>query len=125
MPQVEASACEKPVLGINAMGMLDTMIHGETAFLADVAKKIVVDRVTLGGESGFEEKHTVEFEVPRTVDYRANVQDIAKYLLQLMNDAVLREKMGKAGRERVVANFDYRVVAEKFVQLMHDKLGIK
>jgi len=125
MPQVEAGACEKPVLGINAMGMLDTLIHGETAFLANVAKKIVVDHVTLGGESGFEDKHTVEFDNPRTVDYRANVQDIAKYLLQLMKDAELRERMGKAGRVRVVANFDYRVVAEKFVQLMHDKLGIK
>jgi len=39
MPQVEAGACGKPVLGINAMGMLDTLIHGETAFLAGVAKK--------------------------------------------------------------------------------------
>ena len=125
MPQVEAGACEKPVLGINAMGMLDTLIHGETAFLANVATKIVVDHVTLGGESGFEDKHRVEFEEPRTVDYRANVHDIAKYLLELMNDAALREKMGKAGRKRVVANFDYRVVAEKFVQLMHDKMGIK
>jgi glycosyltransferase involved in cell wall biosynthesis len=105
--------------------MLDTLIHGETAFLANVAKKIVVDHVILGGESGFEDKHTVEFDKPRTVDYRANVQDIAKYLLQLMKDAELRKRMGKAGRERVVANFDYRVVAEKFVQLMHDKLGIK
>jgi len=125
MPQVEAGACEKPVLGINAMGMLDTLIHGETAFLANVATKIVVDHVTLGGESGFEDKHRVEFEEPRTVDYRANVHDIAKYLLELMNDKALRERMGKAGRKRVVANFDYRVVAEKFVQLMHDKMGIK
>ena len=55
MPQVEAGACEKPVIGINAMGMLDTLIQGKTAFLADVAQKIVVDHVTLGDESGFEE----------------------------------------------------------------------
>jgi alpha-maltose-1-phosphate synthase len=33
--------------------------------------------------------------------------------------------MGKAGRERVVNNFDYRLVAKRFVQLMNDKLGIK
>jgi len=32
--------------------------------------------------------------------------------------------MGKAGRERVVKNFDYRIVAEKFVRIINDKLGI-
>ena len=78
----------------------------------------------LGEESGFEDKHKVKFEIPRTVDYRANVQDIAKYMLTLMKDAELRDKMGKAGRERVVENFDYRVVAKKFVQIVQDKLGI-
>src|SRR5450756_1705288 len=35
MPQVEAGACRKPVIGIKAMGMLDTLVHGETAFLAN------------------------------------------------------------------------------------------
>jgi glycosyltransferase involved in cell wall biosynthesis len=125
MPQVEAGACEKPVIGIKAMGMLDTLIHGETAFLANVAQKIVVNQVTLGDESGFEDNHRVVFKEPRTVDYRANVQDIAKYLMVLMTDAALREKMGKAGRERVVKNFDYRVVAKRFVQIMNDKLGIR
>jgi glycosyltransferase involved in cell wall biosynthesis len=125
MPQVEAGSCEKPVIGINAMGMLDTLIHEETAFLAKVAQKIVVDQVTLGGESGFEEKHKVFFNEPRTVDYRADVHDIGKYMMLLMTDAALRERMGKVARERVVKNFDYRVVARKFVQIMNDKLGIK
>lgn len=125
MPQVEAGACGKPVVSIKAMGMLDTLIDGETALLASVARKIVVDHVTLGAESGFEDKHRVEFKEPRTVDYRANVQDIAEYLLRLMNDAAMREKMGKAGRERVVTNFDYRIVAKRFVQIMHDKMGIQ
>jgi glycosyltransferase involved in cell wall biosynthesis len=50
--------------------------------------------------------------------------DIAKYLLQLMDDNQLRDKMGKAGRERVVENFDYRVVAKRFVQVINEKLGI-
>ena len=125
MPQVEAGACGKPVISIKAMGMLDTMVHGETAFLAEIAQKIVVNEVMLGVESGFEDKRKVKFDIPRTVDYRANVQDIAKYLKILMSDADLRDKMGKAGRERVVENFDYRVVAKRFVQIMQDKLGIK
>ena len=125
MPQVEAGACGKPVVSLKAMGMLDTLIDGETAFLAEIAQRIVVNEVILGNESGFEDKHTVVFNVPRTVDYRANVQDIARHLLILMNDKKLRDKMGEAGRKRVVENFDYRVVAKRFVKIIGDKLGIK
>ena len=124
MPQVEAGACGKPVISLKAMGMLDTLIHGKTALLAKIAQKIVVNEVMLGEESGFEDSHKVVFNVPRTVDYRADVQDVAKYLLRLMKDSSLRDKMGKAGRERVVENFDYRVVAKKFVQIINDKLGV-
>jgi len=92
--------------------------------MADVARRIVVGEVSLGKESGFEDNHKLVFDVPRTVDYRASVDDIAKYLLQLMDDEQLRDKMGKAGRERVVEHFDYRVVAKRFVQIINDKLGI-
>ena len=125
MPQVEAGACGKPVISIKAMGMLDTLVDGETALLARVAQKIVVNEVVLGGEAGFEDQHRLKFNVPRTVDYRANVQDIAKDLLVLMKDKDLREKMGKAGRERVVKNFDYRVVAKRFLQIVEDRLVIQ
>ena len=125
MPQVEAGACGKPVIGIKAMGMLDTLIHGETAFLANVAQKIVANEVMVGNESGLENNHTIVFKDPRTVDYRASVHDIANYLMDLMTDKPLREKMGKAARERVVENFDYRVVAKRFVHIMNEKLGIK
>jgi starch synthase len=124
MPQVEAGACEKPVISINAMGMLDTLVHGETAFLANVAQKIDVKEVTLGEESGFRNNHKIVFNEPRTVDYRASVHDIANYLMDLMTDPGLCEKMGKAGRRRVVENLDYRVVAKRFVQIINDKLGI-
>ena len=125
MPQVEAGACGKPVLSINAMGMLDTLVHGETALLAGVAQKIVVNEVILGAAAGFEEGHKVVFDTPRIVDYRADVPDIANYMEMLMNDASLRDKLGKAGHERVVANFDYRVVAKKFLRIMSERLGIE
>lgn len=124
MPQVEAGACGKPVIGIKAMGMLDTLLHGKTAFLAEVAQKIVVKEVILGKESGFENKRTIEFDIPRTVDYRANVQEIAKYMLLLMGNEKLRTVLGSAAREHVVEHFDYRVVAKKFIQIVQNKLGI-
>jgi glycosyltransferase involved in cell wall biosynthesis len=52
------------------------------------------------------------------------VQDIANNLTDLMTDPALREKMGTAGRERVAENFDYKIVAKKFVKIMNEKLGI-
>ncbi len=125
MAQVEAGACGKPVVGIKAMGMLDTLVQGETAFLANVAKQVIVNEVILGEESGFEEKHRVVFDPPRTVEYRANPEDLAGYLMRLMSDPALRTRMGQAGRQYVVEHFDYRVVARRFVQIIHEKLGIE
>ncbi len=54
-----------------------------------------------------------------------HVHDIAKYLMLLMANEALREKMGKIARERVVQYFDYRVVAKRFAQIIQDKLGIQ
>lgn len=125
MAQVEAGACGKPVIGIKAMGMLDTLVHGETAFLANVAQEVILNEAILGKESGFEKKRKVVFPSPRVAEYRASVDDIANYLMTLMTDSDLREKMGKAGRAHVVERFDYRVVAKQFVQIINKKLGIE
>ncbi len=124
MIQVEANACGKPVIGIKAMGMLDTMIHGKTAYLADVATEIRLRETVYGDESGNGTVQKIVFKIPRIVDYRASVHDIAKYLMELMTDASLREKMGQEGRKRVVENFDYRVIAKKFVEIVSRRLDI-
>ena len=124
MIQIEANACEKPVVGIKAMGMLDTLIHGRTAFLASVAQEIRMKETIVGDESGYEPGHKVAFKRSRIVDYRASVHDIANYLMDLMQNANLREQMGKEGRKRVVENYDYRVIAKRFVKIISEKLGI-
>jgi len=124
MGQVEAGACGRPVIGIKAMAMLDTLVDGETALLADVAEEIRVSEVTLGEESGFEPGHKVVFDPPRVVDYRASVSDIARHLRVLMNDAGLRRSLGDAGRRRVVELYDYRAVARRFVEILQTRLGI-
>jgi len=124
MIQVEANACGKPVIGIKGMGLLDTMIHGETAYLAGIAQEVRLRETIVGDESGYEAGHRVVFKAPRTVDYRASVHDIAGYLLELMQNAERRKKMGQAGRERAVEHFDYRVVAKRFVEIIQKRLGI-
>ncbi len=124
MLQVEAGSCGKPVIGIKAMGMLDTLVQGETAFLAAVAQEIRLRETMLGGESGYEDSRRIVFKRPLTADYRASVHDIAKYLMDLMTDEPLRKKMGEAARKRVLDKFDYRVVAKRFLQILSDRLGI-
>ena len=124
MIQVEAGACAKPVIGIKAMGMLDTLVHGKTAFLAKVAQEVRLRETIVGVDQGYEDGHRVVFKRPRTADYRASVHDIAEHLLKLMNNANLRQQMGQAARKHVVELFDYRVVAKKFLQILSDRLGI-
>ena len=123
MLQVEANACGKPVIGINAMGLLDTMVHGETAFLAGIAQEICLGETVIGAESGGAGRRVV-FQSPRIVDYRASVDDIARYLVNLMQNAELRQRMGAAGRKRAVENYHYRVVAGQFARMAADRLGI-
>ncbi|MEI6605714.1 MAG: glycosyltransferase family 4 protein [Verrucomicrobiota bacterium] len=118
MPQVEAGACAKPVIGIRAMAMLDTLVHGETAFLASVAETIYITSAVLGPDAGFEPGHQVVFDPPRVADYRASSQDIAAYLQLLLTDPGLRQRMGAAGRRRVLEHYDYRHVARRLVAIL-------
>ena len=118
MIQVEANACGKPVIAIDAMAFLDTMVHGETAFLAKVAEERTISETLLpNGER-------IVFSQPRTVEFRASVADIAEYLLTLMQNADLRRRMGEAGRKHVTELFDYQQVARRFVKIASSRLGI-
>lgn len=115
MIQVEANACAKPVVAINAMAFLDTMVDGETAFLAGVAEERKITEAVFGEGHGIDDSHRIVFPNPRTAEYRASVPDLARHLLALMKDQALRNRMGEAGRSRVTAMFDYRLVAQRFL----------
>lgn len=124
MLQVQAGSCGKPVIGIKAMGMLDTLVHGQTGFLAGVAMEIRLKEATVGEESGYADGHRVMFKTPRAADYRASVHDIANSLMELMTNEPVRKKMGEAARKRVIEHFDYRVVAKRFLQVVSERLGM-
>ncbi|MHC4792550.1 MAG: hypothetical protein ACYS8Y_14185 [Planctomycetota bacterium] len=44
--------------------------------------------------------------------------------MDLMQKAELRKKMGETGRKRALENYDYRVIAKRFIELTSEKLGI-
>ena len=118
MVQVEAGACGKPVLGINAMGLKDTHIHEKTALLAEVGEEIIVEKLQVGEEHGFPPGTIVNFDPPKVIDYRADVKDLAKHLDRLMRDEDLRKRLGEKGRKRAVDVFDHWVVAKQFVEIV-------
>ena len=78
----------------------------------------------LGQAAGYPDGTIVHFDRPRVADYRASVPDIADALRLLLNDPALRDRMGAAGRARVVAQFDYRLVARKLVAILSEHLGV-
>ena len=125
MIQVEANACAKPVIAIDAMAFLDTMVHSETAFLAKVAEERKITEAVFGEGHGVDDSHRIVFPTPRTAEFRASIPDIAKYLVALMRDSDLRQRMGQAGRKHVVRLFDYRQVARRFVKIVSERLGIQ
>jgi alpha-maltose-1-phosphate synthase len=125
MIQVEANACAKPVIAVDAMAFLDTMVHGETAFLAQVAEERKISEGRCGEGHGIGSGRPIVFPKPRTAEYRASVPDIAGHLLTLMQNTALRQRMGETGRKHVIESFDYRQVAKRFVKIVSDRLGIR
>jgi glycosyltransferase involved in cell wall biosynthesis len=68
MIQVEANACERPVIAIDAMAFRDTMVHGETAFLAKVAEERKITEALYGEGHDYKTSHRIVFPNPRTLE---------------------------------------------------------
>lgn len=118
MLQVEAMSCGKPVISINAMGPRETIVHGKTGFLADVAEEVKLKSEWANEGMGFSEKKIIEFEKPKTFAYKANVKQLEEYTLKLLENDELRDKIGKQAREHVLNNFDYKISAKRIVELI-------
>ena len=122
MPHVEANACEKPVIAINAMSFLDTQVHGETALCAGVAAENVISEATVFDDASDTVGRQIILDPPRIYDYRASVDDLVQHLEALMRDEALRRRLGEAGRRRAVERYHYRVVAQQFLSIVQRRL---
>lgn len=124
MFQVEAQACGIPVVSIDAMGPKETVVHGETGFLAHVESTVDLESERVYPEMGFEAEGRVVFDKPKTFAYRASIDDLAEYLYALLADDEKRKAMGEAARAHAVKNFDYRNLAREMVQTIKDRLHL-
>ncbi|MEM3113143.1 MAG: glycosyltransferase family 4 protein [Candidatus Pacearchaeota archaeon] len=119
MIQLEAQACGKPVISINVGGPRDVIVHGKTGFLVDVESEVKLEREWAYPWMGFEEKHQIVFDKPKTFAYRADVLQLADYTLKLLKDDLLREQMGREAADYALKNFHYKIVAKKMLDLIN------
>ncbi|HEY3297686.1 MAG TPA: glycosyltransferase family 4 protein, partial [Armatimonadota bacterium] len=122
MPHVEAQACGKPVLSVDAMGIKETVVHGETGLLAKVKEWISITEGEVGPDAGYAEKQTIKFDTPKVIAVRADVDDLAEYALKLLTDDDLVKSMSLAARAHVEQNFDYRTVARQVSNLIKKRV---
>ena len=94
---LEAMACETPVVGSRVGGMKEIILHGETGLL------VPLDQQT---ESPFE-----------AIDPSAYSRDLAAGINELMRDPDRCAAMGRAGRERVLEKFCWAEIARETLDL--------
>jgi starch synthase len=100
---LEAMACEVPVVASAVGGIPEVVVEDETGFL------VPVDQLE---EAPFSPKDPDRFS-----------QDLADRLNQLMRDPQLREPMGKAGRRRAEELFGWDKIARRTKALYETVLG--
>ena len=90
---LEAMACETPVVASAVGGIKEVVVDGETGLLVPLGRT---------KEGSFEPTNPEKFAL-----------DLAEGVNQLMKDRQRREKFGKAGRKRVEEHFSWASIAQK------------
>ncbi|MCX6957122.1 MAG: glycogen synthase [Verrucomicrobiae bacterium] len=94
---LEAMACGLPVVASAVGGIREVVVDGVTGFLVPLEQQ---------QQSPFEPCDSEQFSL-----------DLAARINQLMGDPVLRDEMGRSGRERVEHYFSWKSIAEKTARL--------
>ena len=99
---LEAMACETPVVASAVGGIKEVVVDGETGILVPLELR----------PDSFEPLDSEAFE-----------KDLAGAVNRLMADPALRLRMGKAGRQRAEAHFSWRAIAQRTLSLYTGLVG--
>ena len=94
---LEAMACDTPVVASAVGGMKEVIVHGETGLLVPVEQQT---------SSPFEPVDPAQFSL-----------DLANAINELMGNHERRMAMSQAGRKRAVENYSWSSVAERVLEL--------
>jgi glycosyltransferase involved in cell wall biosynthesis len=94
---LEAMACGTPVVASAVGGILEVVVDGETGLLV---------RLEQQQESPFEPRDPARFSA-----------DLAAAINRLLGDHALRDRMARAGRERVEREFTWPAIARQTADL--------
>jgi alpha-maltose-1-phosphate synthase len=99
---LEAMACETPVVAAAVGGIPEIVQHGKTGLLV---------RFTQAGRGSAEPRRPLEYQ-----------RALAKAINELMSDPARRHRMGKAARARVLAEFSWQAIAEETLRFYRELL---
>jgi glycosyltransferase involved in cell wall biosynthesis len=122
MIQMEAEVCGKPVISINVGGPVDTIVHGQTGFLAEVGETVELKEEWAYDHMGFDADHKIVFDKPKVFAYRASISDLVNYTGQLLTDDNLRLEMGRNAREHTKDKYHYHAVTRECMKLIRQHI---
>lgn len=99
---LEAMACETPVVAASVGGIPEVVVHDETGFLVPLAQETTAPYRPL---------HPDSF-----------ARDLAEQVNRLMRDEDMRRSFGEAGRKRACEIFSWSAIARETVQLYQSLL---
>jgi glycosyltransferase involved in cell wall biosynthesis len=100
---LEAMACETPVIASKVGGIPEIVVPGETGLLIPIETS---------GKNDFEPKDGEKF-----------TRDIASAINRLMSNPDLLQKMGKASRKRVEDHFSWTRIAERTLNFYEELIA--